>query len=130
MEEIDQHSPFDERFFLFGNDPAVMLVYTESELSHKTQRVHHVIVDAYGISASQNDRPLPHEHILRIAHAQRYDSAVMKPEEWKVELDGCDLDTIKPPFKSHFKSSECESFEIHIPPKGRLTCLSFVTGED
>ena len=70
-------------------------------------------------------RYLPHGHLLWIAHTQRYDSAVTKPEEWKVELDGCDLDTIKSPFMS----SEYESFEILIASKGRLTCLSFVTDE-
>ena len=65
----------------------------------------------------------PHKHLIRVAHAEKYNSLVTKPKEWKVELEACDLDTSKSPFKL----SECESFGILIPPKGRLAGLSFVT---
>ena len=43
-----------------------------------------------------------------------------------MEIESCELDTIKSPFKP----SECESFEILLPPEGRLTGLSFITDED
>ena len=84
MEEIDQRSSFDGHFFGYGNDPVVMLVYTDSVLSHKIRQVHHNIVNVYSLSAFQNDRLLPHAHLIRIAHAERYGSSVTKPEEWKL----------------------------------------------
>ena len=68
------------------------------------QRAHRAIIDPYGLSASPKDWPFPHKQLIIVAHADEYDSAVIKPLRWKVELEACNLDTIK----STFRSYKCE----------------------
>ena len=95
--------------------------------SHRVRRDHHAIVDPLGLFTSNMDWVLSHKHLLHTAHVDEFGAnRVTNPQEWIVELDLCELDTISVPFIE----SECESFEVVIPPKGKLTAISVMTNED
>ena len=125
--EINDLSSFNGRFLGYNNHPTVLLALMISSTSHRVRRVHHAIVDPFGLSVSGKERVLPHKHLLRTVHADNVGTnEVPTPQEWNVELDPCELDSVSTPFIA----TECESFDVVIPLKGRLTEISVVTDED
>ena len=118
---------FNDRFLGYGNDPAVLLALTKASTYHCVRRVHHAIVDHFGLSASDTDRVLPQKHILYTDHADKVGAnPVMNPQEWNVELKPCELETVS----SQFIIYAYESFKEVIPLKGRLTGISVVTDKN
>ena len=126
-DELDTLSSFHGRFVGYSNDPAVVLIYCADAKVHKIRRVHHAIIDPFGLSVTPNDKVLPHEHLLRQAHAAQFgDSSFATTSNWHADLDACEIQSLSNPFSA----DECESFTITLPPKGTLAGLSFVTDED
>ena len=126
-DELSNLSSFDGRFVGYSNDPAVILVYCENAKIHRIRRVHHAIIDPFGLSLSPSDRVLPHEHLLRQAHSSQFGgSTFATATEWKADLDSCEINSLSSPFSA----TEYESFTITLPPKGTMAGLSFVTDED
>ena len=68
--DANQPSSFTGRYLGNSNHPGVILVYKEgtNNESNRIARVHHTVVDYYGLSSSQADSPLPHEKLLRVFH--------------------------------------------------------------
>jgi hypothetical protein len=66
----------------FSNHPNVMLVYKERKdhESHRIARVHHAIVDHYGLSTSSEDTQLPNERMMQAVHNQIFDTSA--PTDW------------------------------------------------
>ncbi|MGB2447382.1 MAG: reverse transcriptase domain-containing protein [Candidatus Poseidoniaceae archaeon] len=125
-ESIAPGVEFDCRFVGYGNDPAVVLVYQPGSKSHKIRRVHHVILDPYGLSTNPRRKLLPHEHLLRAVHSNLFLPPGVPRRSWHVEITPSDLDVVSSPFDPQ----HCESFTVTLPPQGQSIGLTFTTDED
>ena len=119
----------DGRFVGFSNNKAVALVLTEEDLdkptSHRIRRVHHCIIDEWGLSTNPSRKPLPNEQLLRTLYDQRYQSPP-PPLEWTYDGSVSALETRDSPFHP----SALQEYEVTLPPRGQSIGLSIVTDED
>jgi len=124
--ESQQPSSFTGRFVGFSNHPGIILVFKPGSAteSHRIVRVHHAIVDHYGLSISSNDTPIPHEQLLRAFHNNTFDPSLSS--DWQINVGESTLDTIE----SSFNPADCETIQITLPPKGTSLGMYIDTDED
>ena len=129
LRAIDETSEFDAIFVGYSSNPAVALLLKPGDKSNRILRGHHVIIDPFGISYNPAiDRLRPNE----VTFQKSFDNFGPRSNpsdtvvDWSVEVKQSELDYVSSPFVP----SDCESFDIILPPKGTPTGLTFSTDED
>ena len=126
MEEIDQHSLFDGRFLLTRKRPhrhACVYWWCAVPQDLISSSRHCQFIQPFCLSKRPTAAPWtsptdsPCSKVRLISH-----------EAWRME--GWTQQLWPRHHQAPLQVSECESFGILIPPKGRPTCLSFVTDGD
>ena len=114
------------RFMGYSNNPAVILAYNPNSKAHRIRRLHHAILDPYGLSVDPDQPLLPNEHLLRVSHGNLFRPDNTPPETWRVELTVSDLEEVDSPFDAN----DLQHVKIILPPKGQSLGLTFITDED
>ena len=124
--DASEKSSYTGRFLGYSNHVNALLVLKEGEGDEPSRviRAHHALVDVFGLSTSDSDKPTPNERLLQALHNQVFDTTA--PTKWQAELEQCELDTVDSPFDPEL----CETFTITLPPQGRALGIYIDTDED
>ena len=70
----------------YSNDTDVMLVLATGNFAHTIRRVHHTIIDDYGLSSNPNEMHLLHEQLLRSLYVENFKTTSIDLIKFKVNL--------------------------------------------